>query len=141
MNGHMFAESIVLADFRASDSAAPFHVLGFQSEADERKNFVASAQGSVAVNDDVRVKPTIVTEHNMLADDAARADLAIPADLRFGMNDCGRMDHRIYDSGFTIYDSSNEPGFSFGVAAQKDHPSQPALQAPRRRLGDAASAA
>src|SRR5437762_6688687 len=99
MNGNMFAESIVLADFRASDSTAPLHVLGFQPKADERKNFVASAQHGMAVNDDVRVEPAIVTERNMLADDAARADLAIAADLRFGMNDCGRMDHRIYDSG------------------------------------------
>jgi len=77
----------------------------------------------MAVNDDVRVEPAIVTEHNVFAQDTIRADLAIPADLRFGMNDCGRMNHRIYDSGFTIYDSSNEPGISFGVAAQKAHPS------------------
>src|SRR5437016_4130456 len=121
MNGHMFAESIVLADFRAGDSAAPLHVLGFQSEADERKNFVTSAHRSVAVNDDVRVKPTIVTEHNMLADDAARADLAIATDLRFAMDDCGRMNHRIYDLGFTIHQTSQV--LSFGVAAQKAHPS------------------
>jgi hypothetical protein len=39
------------------------------------------------------MQPAPVTQRDVFADDAVRPDLAFSADLRFGMDDCRRMNH------------------------------------------------
>ena len=91
VDGDVFAEGVVVADFRARDAALPFQVLRLQPDAGERKNFILPAERRVAVNDDVRMQFAAVAERDVFADDAIRADFAAGADLRLGMNDGGRV--------------------------------------------------
>ena len=76
VDGDVFAEGVVVADFRARDAALPFQVLRLQSDAGEGKNFILLAQLRVAVNDDVRMQFAFVAQRDVFADDAIRADLA-----------------------------------------------------------------
>ena len=95
VDGHAFAENIVIADFEAGDAAFPFQVLGLEPEGDEGKNFIAGAEAGVAIDDGVRMQAAAVAKGDVLADDAVRADMAIGADLRAGMDDGGGVDHGV----------------------------------------------
>ncbi len=101
VDGDVFAERVVVADFRAGDAALPFQVLGLESEAGERKNLIVLSEFGVAINDHVRMQPAMVSQRDVCADDAIRPDFAIGADLRLGMNEGRRMEC-IHDLRFTI---------------------------------------
>ena len=86
MNGDIFPESVVVANFGARQAALPFQILRLQPDARERKNFVFASEFRVAVNDNVRMQFAFVSENYIFANDAIRADLAILSDLRLWMN-------------------------------------------------------
>ena len=89
---YIFAEGVVVADFRAGRSPLPFQVLCFQPKTGEGKYLVPPPEGGVSVNDHVGMQPATGTQRDMFADDAIRSDLTVIADSRLGMNDRGRMD-------------------------------------------------
>ena len=93
VNGDVFAQRVMVADFGAGDAALPFQILRLQSDAGERKNFISFPQPGVPVNDHVRMQPAIVAERDVLADDAIRPDFTTGTDLRLGVNDGGGMNH------------------------------------------------
>src|SRR6266576_1651048 len=89
----VFAECVAVADFRARQAALPFQVLGFQSNAGERKNLVLIAQARVSVNDHVRMQPATRAQLDVLADDTIRTNLAIRTDAGLGMDDGRGVNH------------------------------------------------
>jgi hypothetical protein len=95
VDGDVFTESIVVADFRARDAAFPFQILRLQPDAGERKNFIFLSQLRMPINDDVRMQFAFFAERNVFADDAVRPDFAAGTDLRLRMNDGGVMNHRL----------------------------------------------
>ena len=96
VNRDIFAKRVPVADFRARDAAFPFQILRLQSNARERKNFISFSQLRVAINNDMRMKFTLLAQRDVFADHAVRPDLAAGAEFRLGMDDCGRMDHFRY---------------------------------------------
>src|SRR6185503_3570284 len=93
MDRDVFAESVVIADLSARHAAIPFQILGLEANARKRENLVAFTERCQPVDNHMRVKPALVAEHYVLADDAIGTDLAIGSDLCARMNDGGGMDH------------------------------------------------
>ena len=88
VNGHVFAERVVIAYLRPRQATLPFQVLGLESDAGERKDVIAFPQPRVAINHHVRVKAAGRPQLHVLSDDAIRPYLAAGANLRV------RMDNR-----------------------------------------------
>src|SRR6185503_6580796 len=91
MDRHIFPKGILVADAGSSQSAFPFQILGLQTKTGERENFILPPQRGVAINHHMRMQGTLRTQHHVLPDDAIRADPAVGANLRLGMNDGGGM--------------------------------------------------
>jgi hypothetical protein len=89
----VFANRVIVANFRPGNTTHPFQVLGFKADADVRKKFVFLSNFGVAINDNMRMELALSSKRNVLADDAKRADFAARANLGFWMNNCGTMNH------------------------------------------------
>jgi hypothetical protein len=76
----------VVADHGAGETALPFQVLRFESNAREGKNFILPAQSGMALNDHMGMKPAGCSEHDVLADHTIGPNMAVLAELRLGMN-------------------------------------------------------
>ncbi len=95
MNGDIFPESVVVANFGARQAALPFQILRFEPDAGEGEDFVAPPQLRMALNDHMRMQPAAAPQHHVLPNHAIRPEVALGADLRPGMDDGRRMDHGI----------------------------------------------
>src|SRR5512140_776529 len=93
MNGHAFADGVVVPDFRARDPSFPLQVLGPEPQAGERLDLVALAQAGVAIDDHVRNQPATFANDHVLANHAIRANFAVGADLGRRMDNRTRVDH------------------------------------------------
>src|SRR5205085_8562178 len=92
VDGDVFTEGVVIPDLGARSAAAPFQVLRFEADACKWEDFVAVAQGGVAIDHDVRVERAVFAERDVLTDHAIRSDPTARSDFRIRMNNGCRMD-------------------------------------------------
>jgi hypothetical protein len=95
VDGNAFTKCIFIADFGSGQAALPFQVLRLESNAREREKFVAASDSSMAIDDHMWMQSATRAQNDVLADDTIGPDLAVYANLRLGMYDRRRMDHRI----------------------------------------------
>jgi hypothetical protein len=93
IDARVFANGIVVAQFRPRDAALPFQILGFQADAYIRIKLVLFPDFGVPVNDNVGMKLAVFTECDVLTNDAKGADFATRAKFGFWMNNRRFMDH------------------------------------------------
>src|SRR3974390_228620 len=91
VDGNVFANRVVVADFQAGQTAFPFQVLGPETNAGEGGYLVPPAPTRVAIDDDMGVQAASWAQNHIFSDDAIRADFAIGTNLRPGMNYRCRM--------------------------------------------------
>jgi len=84
VNGHSFADCVVIANLDTRDATLPFQVLRPQSDAGERKDIISLSQPRVTVNDHVGMQFAPLAQYHVLSNDAIRPDLAVRAELRLG---------------------------------------------------------
>lgn len=79
-------------DHRPVDAALDLRVLRPQADAAKRIDVILPPEAGVAVDDDVRMQPALLTDFHMFTDDAIRSDRTTGADLRRPVNDRRGMD-------------------------------------------------
>lgn len=95
VDGAVFAEDVAVTDDEVGWFAEVLEVLGFSAYGGEGEELVVRADLRGAGEDDVGVEDAAVTELDVRADDAPRADLDIGAQRGFGRDDRGGMDHAV----------------------------------------------
>ncbi len=93
MDGGVFAEDVVIADFQIGGLGDVFEVLGFSSDGGEGEKLVAAADFRVSFDDDVRVEHAIIAQLDVRANHAEGADADIFPDPGVGRNNGGGVDH------------------------------------------------
>jgi hypothetical protein len=83
----------VVADFEVSGIAEVFEILGLAADDGEGEKLVATADFRVTFQDNVRVEDAIVTEFDVVANDAIRADADVLSQGGERRNNSGRVNH------------------------------------------------
>ena len=101
MNGHIFANQIVIADQESARFAPEFHILRFASEGGMFENAIPFAQGRVALHDRMRSDLAAGADEHALFDDGVRPDRHAGCDLRPRTHDGARVNcHAPHDREF-----------------------------------------
>lgn len=82
MDSYEFANLISFSDLGRGRLAAVLEVLWCETDRRERKNVRVVTNSRLAIDDDVRVEPDAVAEHDVIADRSERSDITFVAYLR-----------------------------------------------------------
>lgn len=93
VNGGIFPEDIMITDFEGGRFTDVFQILGFPADGCEGEKLVAFSEGGNAIQDDVGVEHTIVTERHVRANDTEWANAYVLSEFGLGGNDGCRMYH------------------------------------------------
>ncbi len=80
VDGAVFPENIVIADFQISGIAFEFQILRFPTDCGKWEKLVASTHFRVTFEDDVRMENAVITQFDVRANDAIWPDADIPPD-------------------------------------------------------------
>jgi len=93
MDGGVFAEDVVVADFEVGGIAEVFEILGLAADDGEGEKLVAAADLRMTFENDVGVQDAIVAEFDVVANDAIGADADILSQGGERRNNSSRVNH------------------------------------------------
>lgn len=91
----VFADRVVVANFQAGRFAGVFLVLRFTTDGVKAEDAIAFSKAGMAFNHAMVADLAIVADLDMRADQAIRTDAYIDTDAGLGVDESGRMDHRV----------------------------------------------